>query len=148
MISEKVKNQLVLVRDKILPDVPRDTVGFIFVSGHRALGADFFGRSDIAKALLPKLLDSYAVDSVLQHRGRPQSDPKTQESVAVTFFDRICRAGSQRVASPGSGAGIRTHTTDLLGDGVSLSSVLVHYGVQVRERIVPLPMPRPRIPMR
>ena len=118
----------------------------IFVAGHRALGAEFFGRPDVAQALLPKLLDSYAVDGVLQHRGKLRWDAKTQEAVAVAFFDRVRKAGSHRIEALGSGSGIRTQTMDLLGDGVGLSGVLVHFGAQSRERIVPLPMPRPVAP--
>jgi hypothetical protein len=63
--------------------------------------------------------------------------------VAVEFFERVCLAGSQRAGTPGSGAGIRTRAHGLLGDGVSLSGELVHYGVQAEHRIVPMPMPKP-----
>ena len=37
----------------------------------------------------------------------------------------------------GSGAGIRTQADGMLGDGVSLDSTLVHYGLQVERKVQP-----------
>ena len=137
--SGKVKNQLGEVRERIMPKMPRDTVGFIFVDGRRAVGAHFFGREDLAIALLPKLLDAYAVDLILQRETNHRVDRKVNDDTAVAFFRQIRKAGSQRSKTPGSGAGIRTRRGELLGDGVSLGGVVVHYGVQIQERLVPLP---------
>ena len=41
-----------------MPEIPRGTVGYIFVVHGRAVGAEMFGREDLARELLPKLLDS------------------------------------------------------------------------------------------
>jgi hypothetical protein len=130
-----VEKKLAVVRRRIVPEVPRGTVGFIFVHGGRAVGAEFFGSEALARAELPQFLDSYAVDYILREkadgeRGRPDDE------VATSFFKRVCRAGSERAKTAGSGAGIRTDADDLLGDGVSLDSTLVHYGVQVSRKIV------------
>ena len=92
--------------------------------------------------LLPKLLDSYAVDLILQRKGGREGGQA--DRVAIDFFERIRRAGSRRTDTPGSGAGIRTRSGGLLGDGVGLSGTLVHYGVQIQDRIVPMPKPMPR----
>jgi hypothetical protein len=70
--------------------------------------------------------------------------PKPDDRAAIDFYERVSRAGSQRTSTPGSGAGIRTRTGGLLGDGVSLSGSLIHYGVQTEVRILPMPGPRPR----
>ena len=53
-------------------------------------------------------------------------------------------SGSRPAATPGSGAGIRTNDGGLLGDGVTLDGVLVHYGVQISERPMPHQERRPR----
>ena len=120
-------------------------MGFIFVHGGRALGAELFGSEELARALLPKLIDSYAVDFVIlkgdESGFRPE--PKPNDRVAIDFYERVCRAGSQRDSTPGSGSGIRTRSGGLLGDGVSLASSLVHYGVQTETRIIPMPGPLP-----
>lgn len=56
-----------------------------------------------------------------------------------SFFERVCLAGSRRTKTVGSGAGIRTVAAGLLGDGASLDSTLVHYGVQVAQKAVAKP---------
>jgi hypothetical protein len=141
-----VRRELDEVRRTIVPEVPRDCVGFIFADRETGggLGAEFFGRSDLALALLPKLLDAYAVDVVVQFKdGR--SRWTTPDNVAAEFLGRIRRAGSYRSETPGSGAGIRMRAAGLVGDGVAFGEALVHFGCQVEERILPAPPPRPRI---
>jgi hypothetical protein len=141
-----VRDKLADVKRNVMPQVPAGTAGFIFVDGRRAVGADFFGRDDLARALLPKLLDSYAVDFILlQKEFSPRRGDDHQ--AAIDFFERIRRAGSQRVDTPGAGAGIRTRSGGLLGDGVSLSDTVVHYGVQTQDRIIPRPEPPRPIPL-
>jgi len=143
-----VQEKLGQIRGSIMPRIPDGTTGFIFVDRGRALGADLFGSDRLARRLLPKLLDSYAVDCVLLGTPwrRPQSE--TGHDAAIDMFHRICRAGSQRTSTPGSGAGIRTRGNRLLGDGVSLDAAVVHYGVQIQDRIIPLPKPGPPIQRR
>ncbi len=142
--SAPVRKKLAEVQKSILPNVPQGTVGFIFVDGRRAVGADFFGREGMARELLPKLLDSYAVDCVLQRAPASHVLPKGDHRAAINFFEQIRRADSQHTSTPGSGSGLRTRTGALLGDGVSLSDAVVHYGVQIRDRIVPQPVPKPQ----
>jgi len=150
--SEKVQSRLAEVRRAIVPHIPRGTMGFIFVSGRRALGAEMFGSEELARQLFPKLLDAYAVDCVIiwpgsERRITPHLGIIRDHNPAIEFFKQVCRAGSRRSSTPGSGSGIRTRSAGLLGDGVSLGSTLVHYGVQVEHRILPppkpIPMPRP-----
>lgn len=141
-----VSDRLRRVSRSIVPEIPRGSVGFIFVYDGQAVGAEFFGRADLAAALLPKLLDAYAVDFVLQ-RGEVGRRPKVavKRNVAAAFLARVRRAGSGRSETPGSGAGIRTQSAGLVGEGVSLVDSLVHFGVQVEKRLVPDPpviMPR------
>ncbi len=146
--SRPVQDKLSEVRRKITPEIPRGTVGFIFAARGRAVGGELFGREDLARALLPKLLDSYAVDFVLQGAAVARDHRHEKHDAAIAFYNRIRRAGSRRATTPGSGAGIRTSGEGLLGDGVSLDSTLVHFGVQIKERIVPKPEPRPIYPNR
>jgi hypothetical protein len=144
--SRDVSEKLAEVRRKIVPQVPRGTVGYIFVSHGRAVGAEMFGSEPMARELLPKLLDSYSVDFVLLG-GRAVWRDEGRHTAAIDFYQRMRRVGSQRATTPGSGSGIRTRADRLLGDGVSLSGVVVHYGIQIRERVLPPPKPRPIIPV-
>jgi hypothetical protein len=171
--SPQVRKDLEDARRKIVPQIPSGTVGFIFVDRGRALGAEFFGSEDLARELLPKLLDSYVVDYVILRDsgfrypdgkiGPPPGrmpppggvgsdhEVKSDNRAAIDFFEQLCRAGSQREPTPGSGAGIRTrpceskvNMTFLLGDGVSLDDTPVHFGVQYGERSESKPIQRPR----
>jgi hypothetical protein len=140
--SAPVKDKLDDVRRKIVPEIPQGATGFIFVDRGRALGAEMFGSEAIARELLPKLLDSYAVDYVVLRGDEPEPEVRRDHHVAIDFFERLCRTGSQRGTSPGSGSGVRTREGGLLGDGVSLDGTLVHYGVQIGQQAAPQPKPR------
>ena len=147
--SDKVKSRLADVRKKVVPEVPDDTVGFIFVDGRRAVGANLFGREDLARSLFPKLLDAYAVDIVLQRKSDSQIDrAPDRDEAALKFLRDLRNVGSERCKTPGSGAGIRTRRGGLLGDGVSLGGLVVHCSAQIQDRIIPLPKPRPERPLR
>jgi len=141
--SAPVQNKLREVRRRIVPNVPDGTMGFLFVdhSRNRAAGADFFGREDLARELLPKLIESYAVDLIVIRKSGERFRGGGHRA-AIDFFERIRRTGSSRTETPGSGAGIRTRSGGLLGDGVSLGGAVVHYGVQIEDRIVPRPAKR------
>jgi hypothetical protein len=145
MKSASVRNRLDEVRRALVPNLPRGTMGFIFVHRGRALGAECFGSEHLARELFSKLLDSYAVDCVVLASSDVEPAWRHDHRTAIEFFERVCRAGSDRVATPGTGAGMRTRAGDLFGDGVSLGGTLVHYGVQASHRIVPMPLPHPRI---
>jgi hypothetical protein len=141
-----VRRELDEVRRSLCPQAPQDAVGFIFVDrfARRGVGAEFFGRAELARALLPKLLDAYAVDFVVPYRGEPDRYAPPHEDLAQRLLDRIRAAGSYRAGTPGSGSGIRTADGGLVGDGAALGGELVHFGCQAEERIVPMPMPAPR----
>ena len=74
--------------------------------------------------------------------GEPSKDEDLRDNrVAIEFFEQVGRVGSERAGTYGSGSGIRTREGGLLGDGVSLDDVLVDYGVQRGQRVVPQPQP-------
>jgi len=141
-----VARRLADVRRTIVPEVPAGSVGFLFADrfAARVIGAELFGRPDLAHALLPKLIDAYAVDLVLQVRPGGALRP-VDRAGAQQFLNRIRRAGSYRTGTPGSGSGIATRNAGLVGDGVSLGSHLVHFGCQVEDRIVAPAAPRPQV---
>jgi hypothetical protein len=141
--SGHVRRKLEEARRKIVPEIPSGTVGFIFVGNGRALGAELFGSEDLARELLPKLLDSYVVDYVILRDSNSSRGGKSDNRAAIDFFELLCRTGSQR-ATAGSGSGISTRQGDLLGDGVSLDDTLVHYGVQFADGKESKPIERRR----
>lgn len=142
--SPAVRRDLDDVRRRIEPEIPRDAVGFVFADRHAAegLGVELFGRSDLAGALLGKLIDAYAVDYLVSHRGDRSVGPADPET-AHRMLGRLRRAGSFHVPTPGSGSGIRLGSDGLVGDGVTLGGDLVHFGCQVHDRWLPRPGPPP-----
>ena len=141
-----VARRLADVRRTIVPEVPAGSVGFLFADrfAARVIGAELFGRPDLAHALLPKLIDAYAVDLVLQVRSGGALRP-VDRARAQQFLNRIRRAGSYRTGTPGSGSGIATRNAGLVGDGVSLGPHVAHFGCQVEDRIVAPAAPRPQV---
>jgi len=140
-----VRRRVEEARRAIVPEMPRESVGFIFVRRGRALGADFFGSNELALELLPKLLDSYVVDRATLEEDPRQEETSTQwkeHSPAIELFEEILIAGSRYTDTPGSGRGVRLITGTLAGSGVVLSPHFVHLGVQIRT--VPEPRPAPR----
>jgi hypothetical protein len=143
--SPPVRRDLDDVRRTLLPEAPGDSIGFVFVDRWtgRAAGAEFFGRSDLALALLPKLIDAYAVDLVVPYRHDRHDYRAPDDGAFWDFISRIRAAGSFRSGTPGAGEGIQMRGPGLVGDGVGLADALVHFGCQAEERIVPMPAPRP-----
>lgn len=130
---------------EIMPRIPRGTTGFIFLYDGQPLGADFFGSEDLALKLLPKLLNSLALDqpgvsNMANDQGKGRNDAE-----ATGFFERICGARSEATSTSGSGVGLRTSTGGLLGGGVVLDGLVVHYGIRVEELGTPYSRPKPSI---
>jgi hypothetical protein len=145
LAESSVREKLDDARRSLVPRIPAGTAGFLFVYRGRAVGAELFGNAEMARELLPKLLDSYAVDYLVIAGEKSARPERPDHRTAVELFERICRAGSQLTATPAAGQGLHTRADRLLGDGVALSGALVHYGVQVSERPASVEPARPKI---
>jgi hypothetical protein len=127
----EVQGRLRPVRDFVVGRMPPAAVGYVFVDAYarRAVGLEVFGRADLARALLPKLVDAYTVDLVLATKSGPRlNDPPPSPDVARALLDRVRGAASHHAPTPGAGLGIRLRGGGLVGGGVSLGA-LVHLGV-------------------
>lgn len=140
-IDERLEQQC----REIVPRIPRGTTGFIFICDGQSLGADFFGSEDMALKLLPKLLKSYALDHVSAPNTANDRGNGRNDTEATEFFERICSTRSEATSTTGSGIGLRTNDRGLLGDGVALDGLVVHYGIRVQELGTPYSRPRPSI---
>jgi beta-lactamase regulating signal transducer with metallopeptidase domain len=130
--STRVRKKLEEVRQRIIPQIPGGAVGFLFVDHGRAVGADFLGSRELARELLPKLLDSYVVDCVLLGGSDSDRAAKNDRRVASDFLERVRRSGSQLETPLGSGDGLCSRGNGLMGDGVSFDEMPVHFGVQTQ----------------
>jgi hypothetical protein len=135
--SRDVSEKLGEVRRAITPKIPDGTVGYIFVDRGRALGADFFGNETMARELFQKVLDSYSVDYIILRKDSPAREIKSDNRAAIDFYERFCRAGSEKTSTAGSGSGIRARAGGFDGEGVSHDGVLVHIGVHGEDRTPP-----------
>jgi len=133
-----------LCRD-IVPRIPSGTTGFIFVCDGQPLAADFFGSEDLALRLLPKLLESRLLGQVTAPNSADDRDGAKDGLEGIEFFEHICGAGSQVVGTTGSGVAIQTREGRLVGGGVVLDGLLVHYGIRVEELGTPYRRGRPSI---
>jgi hypothetical protein len=107
-------------------------------------GAEFFGHRTLAIGLLPKLIDSYMVDVIIQGPRRPGIESDRRQQAAIEFFEQIRRGASVYANTPGAGDGIRSRTPELLGEGVGLDRRLVHFGIQPGAMVIPHPRPDSR----
>ena len=141
-----VRSKLDAVRRKIVPGIPAGTDRLYL----RQSTAGPWARScsaarDIARALLPKLLDSYAVDYVIvRKRGRrPRCHGRRSRGHRV-FSSGCAPSAASRPPHPARGPASAPPPAVCWATGVMLDGVLVHYGVQVSERPLPRQEHRPR----
>jgi hypothetical protein len=99
----------------------------------------------LALKLLPKLLESYAMDRVHVPYAVDDPDRARNGREAIEFFKRICGARSVAVSTPGFGVGLQTHEGGLLGGGVVLGGLVVHCAVRAVELGTPYRRPQPSI---
>jgi hypothetical protein len=137
-----VRQRVQSAHRRIVPEVPVDSTGFVFVVGGRAAGVEFFGHRTLAQRLLPKMIDSYLVDLMVQKPAHQDGESGRRQQAATEFFERIRRASSHYTSTPGSGTGIRMASGGLLGEGVAVDRRLVHFGVQPSTQLVPYRGPR------
>ena len=104
MLKHKdVQEKLGDVRRTILPKMPDGTVGYVFVSRGRALGAELFGSEELARDLLPKLLDSYAVDYVILHKPAGDALPRPTTARPSTSSSGCAASGASGPVHPAPG---------------------------------------------
>jgi hypothetical protein len=134
-VQEKLKK----VREAVLPKLPDDLTGFIFVHRGKAIGAEIFGHKKLAAALAPKLIDAYAIDCVLLDKSSEKAVESIDQAVAKTFLTQVRAGNSEEVYVPQKGHTLKLQGKGLIGDGVICDGYAAHVGVQTVEPIGPLP---------
>lgn len=143
--SPAVARELDAYRGAFAPLWRPRIVGFVVAQGNQIVGADAFCNPRLFLRLRDKLLDSYAFDCVGRFdRIRP---PIFRQEDASDFMARIYTARFRRGDTPGAG-----ETLDFSGTGVEGSSLLnrnavLHLHATPGYRILPVPDPRPPIPI-
>ena len=142
--SKPVNEGLEELRRRIVPADSSGRQALIFVDDGRPLAADFFGSEDLALKLLPKLL------RVLMSRAMPRGERGKRRRPARTA-GRRSSSSSEYAAPAAKPAAQRARcraagrASGLLGGGVVLEDLVVHYGVRVEELGTSYRRPRPTI---
>jgi hypothetical protein len=103
-----------------------DQVGALFAIGSEAVGFDLFDRRSTLKALLPKLVRSYAVDA-LEVAEPTKSQP--DRGPAKAFFEAAGAAKASTYPAIGLGTDIRLSAPGLAGGGLVIDDTLIHLAV-------------------
>lgn len=101
-------------------------VGALFAIESEVVGFDLFDRHATLKALLPKLVRSYAVDA-LEVAVRETSPP--DNGLAEAFLDAAAKAEVKTYPAVGLGSDIRLSAPGLAGGGLVIDDTLIHLAV-------------------
>jgi len=97
--------------------------GAVFAIGGEVVGLDFFGEPATFRAMLPKLVRSYAVDA-LEHTGEQAGGCGKRKARA--FLDRLGEADERSYPAVGLGTDIRLTGPGVVGGALVVEDNCVH----------------------
>jgi len=104
-------------------NVNGDHCGAIFAIGDAVVGLDLFDEPSIFRAMLPKLVRSYAVDAI-EHTGR--NGRGCTQKAAKAFLAGLGAADEQTFPAVGLGTDIRLTGPGVVGGALAVDEQLVH----------------------
>lgn len=125
--------------------VPSQKGILVFVDGEIA-GCDIFSRTDVFEQIFPKLIKSYAMDSLIGDR-RKITVSSNPQGEAAQFLEEIKYCEEKRYFSPGWGADYRFEGPDKVGTALVVEDQVIHMAVfktKKEEKIDPMPGYRTR----
>lgn len=112
--------------DEYLQDVAwiEGQVGAAFAINGKPVGVEIFDSQNIAREYLPKVIRSYALDSIAQGR---LVAPRTAETEEVSLLiEAICAADAKDFPSLGIGTDLRIDSPELAGAALVRDGAVVH----------------------
>lgn len=100
-----------------------DQVGAAFFIGDRLAGLELFDHPSTLRALLPKLVRSYAMDAIEVNVGKPEVPPA---GGVEAFIRDIGRANKEARAGVGLGEDVRLSAPRLVGGALVFGDRVVH----------------------
>lgn len=100
-----------------------DQLGGLFVVGGELFGLDVFDQSASFRALLPKLVRSYAIDAL--EKGTETKQP-TSSSDASAFIGRLLDASPEDHKAIGLGNDVSISTEDVIATALAVDETVVH----------------------
>ena len=104
-------------------------VGVIFLINGSVAGLDLFDKSETLAKLMPKLVESYALDAI-DPRARAATGGSTDAQKAVeAFLEDVKKASAEKSPSVGLGEDCRLSNGSVTGGGLVVDGLLIHLGV-------------------
>ena len=97
--------------------------GAVFAIGGGVAGLDFFSEPATFRAMLPKLVRSYAVDALEHPDGKAYDDAKQR---ARAFLERLGTADERQYPAVGLGTDIRLSAAGVVGGALVVDGDCVH----------------------
>jgi len=97
--------------------------GAVFAIGDEVVGLDFFSEPATFRAMLPKLVRSYAVDALENDSEAAGGKAKKK---ARSFLDRLCAADEQEYPAVGLGTDIRLRGPGVVGGALVVEDECLH----------------------
>jgi hypothetical protein len=104
-------------------------VGVIFLINGSVAGLDLFDKSETLAKLMPKLVESYALDALDTHPRRQNLPSQAASDAALQFLEVIKFASMEIFPSVGIGQDYRPSNGIVAGGGLVVGGTLVHLGV-------------------
>ena len=100
-------------------------VGAVFALGNEVAGLELFDAPSTFETLLPKLVDSYAMDALEQERAGDAAGEPAPEAVR-DFIDQVRNAGIETYPALGEGTDVRLRGPRLVGGALQVDDRIVH----------------------
>jgi hypothetical protein len=126
-IYETRKTELKSFAEHIKP--VENQLGFVFLINGVVAGLDLFDKSETLAKLMPKLVESYALDAI-DPRARAATGGRTDAQKTVkAFLQDVKKAPAEISPSVGLGEDCRLSNGSVTGGGLVVDGLLIHLGV-------------------
>jgi hypothetical protein len=139
--SRDVQRQATPYREKFMdiPELDSRASGVVVVSRGAIMVADLFYDPALFRALWPKLLDSYIVDTITPTGVAGAAMPPRDDVIA--FLQRVLQAQRLEEATPGWGEAYDLRGAGIMGSALVAGQAVVHLGLFPAAQIMPLRTP-------
>jgi hypothetical protein len=104
-------------------------VGFIILINNSVAGMDLFDKSQTLTKLMPKLVESYALDAIDPRAAERAEECSETVDVVEAFVDEIKAAPTGKSSSIGAGEDYRLTGEGVTGGALVVDDLLIHLGV-------------------
>jgi hypothetical protein len=104
-------------------------VGVIFLINGSVAGLDLFDKSETLAKLMPKLVESYALDAIDPRARAATGESSDAQKIVEAFLEDVKQAPAEKSPSVGLGEDCRLSNGRVTGGGLVVDGLLIHLGV-------------------